>query len=259
MKERRISPLYKLIKAMVRLFYGKTAVVGAEHLPGGPCIVVGNHCQMDGPIACELDFPGQHWTWCAGEMMHWKDVPDYAFRDFWSAKPKAVRWFFRILSYLITPLSVCVFNNANCIGVYHDSRIISTFRETVEKLQAGANVIIFPETDPPVNNILSTFQDRFVTVAKQYVKRSGKPISFVPLYLAPALRTMYLGEPVAFDPEAPTREECKRVCGILAGRITALAAAAPRHRVVPYRNIGKKKDYPYNTPIEVYSHEETDG
>jgi hypothetical protein len=256
--EKKISPAYRLIKALVRLFYGKTAVVGAEHLPDGPCIVVGNHCQMNSPIACELDFPGRHATWCAGEMMHLKEVPAYAFRDFWSAKPKAVRWLFRIASYLIAPLSVCVFNNADCIGVYRDTRIISTFRETVEALQDGRRVIIFPEHDPPVNNILSAFQDRFVTVAKQYHRRTGTALSFVPLYMAPALRTMYLGEPVRYDPDAPQREECRRVCDALSARIAAMATALPRHRVVPYRNI-PRKDYPYNIPFEVYPHDEADG
>ena len=130
-KKKRISFLYKIIKALVRLFYGKTQVEGAAALPDEPCIVVGNHCQMNGPIAVELDFPGTHCTWCAGEMMHWKEVSAYAFRDFWSAKPRAVHWLYRIASWLITPLAVCVFNNANCIGVYRDTRIISTFRETV--------------------------------------------------------------------------------------------------------------------------------
>ena len=258
MKDKKISPAYRLIKALVRLFYGRTAVVGAENLPAEPCIIVGNHCQMNGPIACELDFPGQHYTWCAGEMMHLKEVPTYAFRDFWSAKPKSVRWLFRIASYLIAPLSVCVFNNANCIGVYHDTRIISTFRETVETMLGGANVIIFPEHDPPVNNILSAFQDRFVTVARQLVRRGGAAPCFVPLYLAPALHTMYLGEPVRYDPDAPSHDECRRVCDELSARITELATALPRHRVVPYRNI-PKKDYPYNIPLEVYDHEEADG
>ena len=238
MRNKKISPLYRLIKALVRLFYGKTRVVGAEHLPDEPCIVVGNHCQMNGPIAVELDFPGEHWTWCAGEMMHLKEVPAYAFRDFWSAKPKAVRWLFRIASYLIAPLSVCVFNNANCIGVYRDTRIIHTFRETVDTLRNGGSVVIFPEHDPPRNNILSDFQDRFVTVA--------------------AFKTMYLGEPVRFDPDAPPKEECRRVSGELMARITDLAVSLPRHRVVPYRNI-PKKNYPYNTPLEVYPYEETDG
>ena len=55
--------------------------------------------------------PGDHAVWCNAEMMHLKEVPDYAYRDFWSLKPKAVRWFYRLLSYVIAPLSVCVFNN----------------------------------------------------------------------------------------------------------------------------------------------------
>ena len=258
MKKKRISFLYRIIKALVRLFYGKTRVEGAGHLPDEAYIIVGNHCQMNGPIAVELDFPGTHYTWCAGEMMHLKEVPAYAFRDFWSAKPKAVRWLFRIASYLIAPLSVCVFNNANCIGVYRDTRIIHTFRETVDTLENGGSVVIFPEHDPPRNNILSDFQDRFVTVAKQYYRRSGKAVAFVPLYLAPAFHTMYLGEPVRFDPDAPPREECRRVSEELMARITQIAVSLPRHRVVPYRNI-PKKNYPYNTPLEVYPYEETDG
>ena len=258
MRKKKISPVYRFIKALVRLFYGRTRVVGAEHLPDEPCIVVGNHCQMNGPIAVELDFPGTHFTWCAGEMMHLREVPAYAFRDFWSKKPKSVRWLFRIASYLIAPIAVIVFNNANCIGVYHDARIISTFRETVDTLQHGGSVVVFPEHDPPRNNILSDFQDRFVTVARQYARRSGKALRFVPMYLAPALKTMYLGEPVVFDPDAPPKDECRRVSDALMQRITDIAVSLPRHRVVPYRNIPKKL-YPYNTPLEVYPHEETDG
>ena len=258
MRKKKISPVYRFIKALVRLFYGRTRVVGAEHLPDEPCIIVGNHCQMNGPIAVELDFPGTHFTWCAGEMMHLREVPAYAFRDFWSKKPKSVRWLFRIASYLIAPIAVIVFNNANCIGVYHDARIISTFRETVDTLQHGGSVVVFPEHDPPRNNILSDFQDRFVTVARQYARRSGKALRFVPMYLAPALKTMYLGEPVVFDPDAPPKDECRRVSDALMQRITDIAVSLPRHRVVPYRNIPKKL-YPYNTPLEVYPHEETDG
>ena len=119
-------------------------------------------------------------------------------------------------------------------------------------------VIIFPEHDPPYNNILSTFQDRFVTVARQYYRRSGQTVSFVPLYIAPTMHTMYLGRPVAFDPSVPNREECRRVCDELTQRITDLATGLPLHRVVPYRNIPKTQ-YPYNLPLEVYSHDEADG
>ena len=78
------------------------------------------------------------------------------------------------------------------------------------------------------------------------------------MYVCPAFRSMYLGEPVPFDPDAPPKEECRRVSDELMARITDMAVALPRHRVVPYRNI-PKKDYPYNVPLEVYPYEKTDG
>lgn len=54
MGERKISPLYRLIKAAVRAVYPKIKVVGEENLPPEPVVYVGNHSQMNGPIACEL-------------------------------------------------------------------------------------------------------------------------------------------------------------------------------------------------------------
>ena len=91
MQKRKGAVFYRIIKWFVWLFYPKMEVVGAENLPDEPVLVVGNHTQMNGPIACELYFPGNRYTWCAGEMMHLKDVPAYAYKDFWSGKPEYIR------------------------------------------------------------------------------------------------------------------------------------------------------------------------
>ena len=245
MKKRKSYPLYLGIKALVRLFYPKMKVVGTENLPDMPCLVVGNHTQMNGPIACELYFPGRRYTWCAGQMMHLKEVPAYAYQDFWSHKPRYSRWFYKLLSYLIAPLSVCVFNNANTIGVYRDARGLSTFKNTVKRLCEGANVIIFPENGAEYNHIVTQFQDKFIDVARLYYKKTGKPVPFVPLYIAPALKTMYIGKPTLFDPDAPIEAERQRLCAYLMDEITAMAVELPEHTVVPYRNIPKKY-YPSN-------------
>lgn len=252
MDKKKTTFFYRFIKRMVWLFYPKTAVAGTENLPDGPCIVVGNHTQMNSPIATELYFPAPFYIWCAGEMMHWNEVQPYAFRDFWSQKPKAVRWFYKLLSYLIVPLSVAVFTNADCIGVYHDARIMSTFKETIAKLQDGARIVIFPEHDVPRNNIVCDFQDRFIDVARMYYKKTGTALSFVPLYVAPRLKTMYLGRPVRFDPSAPLDSERRRICDYLMDEITGIARALPEHTVVPYRNIPKRL-YPKNTDQEVHT------
>lgn len=258
MKKRKDYPIYQIIKWLVWVFYPKMKVVGAENLPAEPAIVVGNHTQMNGPIACELYFPGDRYTWCAGEMMHAKEVPAYAYRDFWSGKPKWCRWFYKLLSYIIAPLSVCVFNNARTVGVYHDGRILSTFKTTVAKLQEGASVVVFPEHDVPYNHIVCDFQDKFIDIAKLYYKRTGEKLAFVPLYIAPRLKKLYIGTPTRFDPEAPMDQERQRICRYLMDEITDMAQKLPRHRVVPYRNIPKKQ-YPFNVPVEGESHEKTGG
>lgn len=256
MEEKRTSLLYRVIKGAVKLFYPKTEVIGKENLPDEPVIVVGNHAQMNGPIVSELYYPGKRFIWCAGEMMHCKEVPAYAFKDFWSRKPASVRWFYKILSYVIAPFSACVFNNAHTIGVYHDKRLINTFKQTMDCLDDGASIIIFPEHDAPYNHILCEFQERFVDIARMYYKRGGRELSFVPMYIAPNLKKMYLGNPIRFHADRPFKEERARICTCLMEEITKIACSLPEHVVVPYNNL-PKKEYPLNIPHEVLANEKT--
>lgn len=241
---------YRVIRWLVWLFYPKMKVEGTENLPEESCIIVGNHAQMHGPITAELYIPGAHDTWCAAQMMELKEVPAYAFADFWSSKPKVIRWFYRGLSYVIAPLSVCVFNNARTIPVYRDTRIVKTFKLTLAALEQGRSVVIFPEHNVPHNHILYDFQDRFIDIAKQYYKRTGKQLSFLPLYNAPGLKTMYLGRPVRYCPDENPAAERSRIKKALMDQITHMAVSAPAHKVVPYPNM-LKKQYPCNIPSEV--------
>ena len=53
----KISLRYRIIKAAVKFFYPAVDILGQEKLPEEPCIVVGNHCQMDGPVDFYLRLP----------------------------------------------------------------------------------------------------------------------------------------------------------------------------------------------------------
>ena len=249
--------VFRICRWIIKLVYPKITVEGLENLPDEPCIVVGNHTKMNGPICGEIYFPGKRRIWCAHQMMYLREVPAYAFEDFWSKKPKWAQWFFHLLSYLIAPLSVCLFGNAHTIPVFRDNRVITTFKKTVASLEAGENVIIFPECYTPHNHIVYQFQDRFIDVAKLYHKRTGKAISFVPLYIAPALKKMYLGKPVAYDPGEDMDTQRQRICNYLMDAVTEIAVTLPPHRVVQYPNIPRKY-YPMNTD-EVCKDEKTCG
>lgn len=250
MERARPRWLYLAIRWLVWLFSPKYTLVGTENLPEGPCVIVGNHCQMYGPIQAEIYTPGPHSTWCAGALMHREEAAEYAYRDFWSGKPRAVRWFYRLLSRLIPPLAVLLFTNADTVPVYHDARVVTTFRLSIEKLVAGNRLVIFPEHYTPHNNIVHDFQDKFVDVARFYYKKTGQELSFVPMYLAPRLKTAFYGEPIRFRADEPIAGERRRICGELMDAITAMAVSLPEHTVIPYPNVPKRQ-YPKNLPLEV--------
>ena len=242
--------LFRFIIFILNVFYPKTTIKGWDNLPGEPCVIIGNHTQMHGPICCELFLPDNFYTWCAAPMMELKEVPAYAFNDFWSQKPKYAHPFYKLLSYIIAPISAVLFNSARTIPVFRDSRVMTTFRKSLKNLQGGKNIVIFPEFDKKYNNILYDFQTGFTDIARLYHKQTGKDLSFVPLYIAPTLKEMHFGKPVKFSADAQPKEEKERVRRYLMDEITEIAINLPPHTVVPYRNIPKKY-YPKNTPKEL--------
>ncbi len=245
MKARKTSFVYCVIKWIVWALFPKMQVEGLENIPEGGAVIVGNHAHAYGPFGVELYLGSNHYTWCSSEMMNLKEVPAYTFQDFWSMKPRYTLIFYRIISYLIAPLCVLIFNNANTIPVYHDVRVMKTFRQTLQKLREGKNIVIFPEHTVPHNNIVYDFQDRFIDVARMYYNQTQTEISFVPMYIAPRLKKIILGRPIRYRADESMDHERRRIREELMEAITRLGRNLPRHIVVPYAVI-PKKDYPFN-------------
>lgn len=245
--------LCRVIRRAVDLVYPQMELVGLENLPEDASIIVGNHCQAHGPIITEERLPFDHYTWCIAQMMNRQEVARYAYEDFWSGKPRRFRWLYWLVSRILPVPASYIMSHVRTIPVYRDNRCIATFRKTMEKLQEGFHVVIFPEHYVPYNNIVWEFEDRFIDLARYYYKKTGKCLNFVPMYLAPKLRRILIGKPILFQPEKPLPEERERIRVELMESITRIALAQPLHTVIPYPNISKRA-YPKNLPYEVYKH-----
>ena len=237
--------VYRLVRKIVDFVMPVYQIEGAENIPDGPAVVVGNHSQMYGPLAAELFFPRKHYTWCISEMMEKDKVADYAYKDFWSKKPALLRPFFRLFSYMIPHLAEIIFTNADTLPVYRDKRVMKTFQLSCDRLKEGAVIVIFPEDYIDHNNIVHEFQRGFVHVAKYYYRQNGAAISFVPMYVCPQLKKLVFGKPIMYSPDNPSAQEADRICNYLQDAISEIAYGMPRHRVVPYPNVSRK-NYPYN-------------
>ena len=242
-KERKPSRFFPHLLRFVKRVYIKYTLEGLENLPKEPAFIIGNHAQIHGPAISQLYLPENCYTWCAAEVKDIKEAQPYAYQDFWSGKPKNIRWLFKGLSYVVAPLLVYLHTNARTIGVYHDHRVMATFRETIRRMEEGKHIIIFPEKAVENNNILCQFQEGFVDTAKLYYRRTGKRVAFVPMYVTPSLKKIVFGAPVYYNEETPHEEERSRICKELTDAITALALSLPPHIVTPYMNVSKKQ-YP---------------
>ncbi len=245
METRKIPAAYCVLKWIVKALFPKMRVEGLENIPDGGAVIVGNHAHAYGPCGVELYLNSGRYTWCAAEMMHLKEVPAYAFQDFWSMRPRYTHVFYRILSYLIAPLCVLIFNSANTVPVYRDVRVMITFRRTLRLLREGKNIVIFPERAVPHNNIVYDFQERFIDLGRMYYDLTQTEISFVPMYIAPKLKKIILGKAIRYRADASMDQERLRIRDELMDAITRIGRSQPRHIVIPYAPV-PKKDYPYN-------------
>lgn len=246
MKKNKKKPLFfKFFVLIVRIFYRKRKLVGVENIPSEASLIIGNHAQIHGPVSSQLFYDRYKYIWCIGEMTKLKEVPAYAYKDFWMYKPKYIRWFYKVVSYLIAPISAYLFSRADTIPVYKDSRMRTTINMTLEKLRDGADVIIFPEEHTEFNEIINEFQTRFIDLARFYYRKYGVEISFVPMYNAAKLKTIVFGKPIKYDSTLDIETQRIMICNYLKEEITRIAKELPRHKVIPYGNVSKK-DYPYS-------------
>lgn len=242
-KTKRKPLLFKFVKSILSLSYKKYKLLGLENIPAEPSIIVGNHVQATGPISAEICFPYNKKIWCIGQMMNYKTAPPYAFDDFYKYKPKCLHWFYKIIAFLISPILVYVNKHADTIAVYKDGRGLSTFKNSAQSLKDGNHLIIFPECHTPFNEIVNDFQTNFVNVAKLHYKTTNVQISFVPMYIAPKIKTIVYGKPIKFDANINMEEQQQIICTHLKTEITKMAKELPIHTVVPYANVPKKQ-YP---------------
>ncbi len=231
--------LLNFIEGIVKIFHRKRKPIGEENIPSEPCVIVSNHSQIHGPVSAELYLKNKL-IWCDGPMMDRKEVPSYTARVFWGDKPKKSMWFYKMVGHIIARPASFVLGNADTIPVYRDSRLFLTFKYTVETLCNGTNIVIFPESSREYNEIVNDFNLHFVDVARQYYKESGKCVAFVPMYHAVKLKKFVYGKPIYFNPEISNAEQRVLVCNYLKDEITRLAKTLPRHKVIPFNNVGKK-------------------
>ena len=196
------------------------------------CVFVCNHGEINGPIVTTLYVPYPFRPWTTYEMTDESIVADRTmngtFQDVKGWPRKALDW---AMHRFGAPFLTWLMRSVDCIPVYHDNprKLMQTFRQTVTAMEAGDNILLFPENAATsadhryAREGVSEFFTGFTMIGQLFNQKTGKSPLFVPLYADWNKRVITFGKPTRYDPDAPSGEEKERLCGYLRDEMLRVA------------------------------------
>ena len=208
----------KMTMGILRPF-NRHRMVQMDHIredPENPIVFLGNHAEIYGPIASALCMPVDVRFWVINMMMFDKKVVrPYLYENTFSKKTFLPVFVRKLLAWYLGWLSVNVMNSLRAIAVYRDSpmKLRQTLRESVEALENGENLMIYPEHPEGKyeKGGVSEFSPGFLMLAEAWWKKSGKKLRIIPVYANREERTFTFGDEITYEPENGFASESERV------------------------------------------------
>ena len=224
---------YRFIRWIARLSFPRADTV-FEVEPDEPAVFVCNHSTIIGPVMTTLHFPLPQTSWTVSNAMSEDTAVSYAYHDVLVGRSRRFKGFWRILARIVSRMLPPVLRCSDVIPVYHDRRIITTFKESVRALEEGVNLIIFGESPERYSEYVNKLQPGLVDVARLYYRKTKKPLSFYPVYAEKKNHLISVGKPIAYDPDGDHDEQRESITDYLSGNIDRLARQMKPHKPVPF-------------------------
>lgn len=219
--------LYRFIRRCGAPF--RFRVFGLYHLRVQPAIFVGNHAGSTGPLQAIFTLPVRLHPWVIRNMTDFRLAPAYLLDDFirptWHLKGRLGM----VVSTLVARLAVWLINGIGCIPVAKEYGLFDgSLRRSLELLQAGRSVLIFPEDaqgpiDPQTG--LYPFLTGFAWLCYLHDRANGHPVPVYPFAVHAGRHALALGAPRTLDRQGDRRESVRRLCREIEGDIAALYRA----------------------------------
>jgi hypothetical protein len=215
--------LYQVLKSLLDVSIWGGELVGEEYLSkDGPAVYVGNHALALGPIAVCSSLPVRLYPWAIGDMLDFSKAAAYLNKDFVEPQLHIPPPLSMSFSCLLSQISVRLLRGVGCIPVWQGEELLETYHLSVDYLQQGRSLLIFPE-DPalPLDEQfrMSPFKKGFARLGEMYFERTNNILRFYPMAVHPGLRQVKLGKPILFNPNNNPINERVRIKGVLESMI----------------------------------------
>ncbi len=226
----------KIIISLIRpLYYHK--LVGIDNVKSyedGTIIFICNHGELYGPVVANVYVPFSFRPWMISELYDKESFIEYTYTNTFSKQkwiPKKLQMPF---TKFLAPIMIWISNSIECIPVYRNKpeELIKTFRESVNAMESGDNLLIFPE-NPELDGDdgkyklkgTSKFYSGFALMGQALYTKTHKKAQFIPVYANKELRVISFGKAVEFNPDNKQAEEKLRIVTELENQMNLLEQA----------------------------------
>lgn len=193
------QPVYSTFKIIMRMIFKRPQIINLAGDIEQKSIVVSNHSAKSGPPGLDLYYPVKTAKWGAYEMFgNYKSRKAYL-RDILYIKKCGYKPGFgtSFKSSVIAVFNPMVYKGMRMMPSYPDARLLGTIRDSIQVLDSGLSIMIYPEnSDNGYKEVLTEFHPGFVMLAMQYYRTHGVDLPVYPVYYHTKKHVLVIGKPL---------------------------------------------------------------
>lgn len=214
---------FRILKTLTKIRYKKPEFhyLGEEITNGA--LIVSNHEGTDAPMSLEIYSGKPLKFWGAHQMNSGlKKMYSYQTKVYFHEKKHWNLFAARMFCLLASPLTNLFYKGLDVISTYQDGRLKNTLKETMQSLEEGYNVVVFPEkSDNGYEETLKGFHEGTVYFA-EFALKKGKDLPIFVTYFNKKNKVYIIDKPVYYS---ALKEKCgdkKAVSDYLCNRCNEL-------------------------------------
>ena len=175
-------------------------------------VFIVNHYELFGPVAMFLRFPYKFRPWVIDKIMSPESVEQQMSISVFNNFKKFPMWFKKLAVKFLRNLMIFTMKHAKAISVSRENprENLKTMKESSETMEKGTSIVIFPELSY-VESGVGVFQTGFEHLAKYHYQKTGKKVSFYPVFISRETGQMFIEKPIVYNPENDPNDEKQKI------------------------------------------------
>ena len=178
-----------------------------------PAVYLVHHQDLRGPVMSVIWYDTRVHPWVLSVFLNrktcYRQFCDYYFQKR-VGLPKTIA---AVLSFPLSCFVTWLMHLIQAIPVFRGSKeIIKTFRQSMNALMKNDSILICPDIDyTNKGSHIGEIYRGFFNLEKVYLKKTGRHLAFVPLYISKKLRCIYSGKAIRFETGEDYEKEKSKV------------------------------------------------